>query len=561
MDRRTFLTSALGATGALALGSCQQRGGPRAVDTAPAGTPPPAPRPTLRLAGDDNGFPSPFAYQRGGGYVQMSYIYDTLLWKDASGELIPWLARDFQGSPDGLTYTFRLRDGITWHDGRPLTAEDVAFSFTYFAAQQLSPTVIVQPVPDIAEVRATDERTVQFRLRNPVATFLQFGGAGAVPIVPRHIWSSIQDAAKASDPQLLVGSGPYRLESYTPGEGAYLYSAYDDYFLGTPFVARIENRPVGDELTALRAGELDQAGSSGVRPDALAPFRDDPSFEILEAPTGVSTLSLYWNLSRGGALADVRFRRACALAIDRNDMVTRLFGGNGVRGNPGWIPPGNPFHVEVEQYAFDPAAANRLLDEAGFTRPGPAGARRGPNGQPLRFELLVAGRPPPAVELVVRALGAVGVELMPQALDTPTFNQRVIAGNTEMSLIGSGGMNSDLAPDYLRLVYSSQTKLTQHAQGYRNPEVDRLTQEQLQTLDESKRKEIVARIQHLVASDLPLLPLFYPDSFTVYRKEAFDQWYYTPGGVAGVIPTVNNRQVLVTGRQAGLEIRPFTRGG
>ena len=127
--------------------------------------------------------------------------------------------------------------------------------------------------------------------------------------------------------------------------------------------------------------------------------------------------------------------------------------------------------------------------------------------------------------------------------------------DVELSLIGSGGMNSDLAPDYLRLVYNSKTRLAQHAQGYVNPEVDDLTQRQLATLDEGERKKIVARAQELIARDVPILPLLYPDSYTMFRKATFDQWYVTPGGVAGVVPTANNKQAFVTGTKTGTKVR------
>lgn len=122
-----------------------------------------------------------------------------------------------------------------------------------------------------------------------------------------------------------------------------------------------------------------------------------------------------------------------------------------------------------------------------------------------------------------------------------------------MSLIGFGGMNSDLAADYLRLIYSSKTKIAQHAQGYENPAVDRLCQEQLTTLDTGRRKQIVGRIQQLVAGDLPLLPLIYPTSLAIVSKKAFGSWYYTPGGVAGVVPTVENKHAFVFGRKQGLK--------
>ena len=119
VSRRAFLRGSAAGAAALYLDACGSSSG---VSSG-----------TVRLAGGTFGFPSPFAYIAGPGYVQMSYIYDTLLWKDGSGRLLPWLARSVRRSRDGLTYTFRLRDRVRWQDGRPLSADDVAFTFEYFA--------------------------------------------------------------------------------------------------------------------------------------------------------------------------------------------------------------------------------------------------------------------------------------------------------------------------------------------------------------------------------------------------------------------------------------------
>ena len=122
-----------------------------------------------------------------------------------------------------------------------------------------------------------------------------------------------------------------------------------------------------------------------------------------------------------------------------------------------------------------------------------------------------------------------------------------------MSIIGSGGLHG--YPDYLRRTYSSRTQNTQHAQGYVNPEVDSLADQQLVTLDETERKRVVARIQEMIARDLPLLPLYYPDNLYIFKKPAFDQWYFTPGGFAGNIPVAANKHAFVTGVRSGTEIR------
>lgn len=110
----------------------------------------------------------------------------------------------------------------------------MAFTFEYFRSQTVPPQVIVQPLPEIDEVRATGDHTVELQLTSPLVTFFGFSGVGSVLIVPQHVWSGIQEAAAATDPAVLKGSGPYRLESYDRGAGAYLYSAHDEYFVGGP---------------------------------------------------------------------------------------------------------------------------------------------------------------------------------------------------------------------------------------------------------------------------------------------------------------------------------------
>lgn len=546
MTRRTFARASAGAAAGLYLAGCGSSRSPGEG--------------TVRLAGGFFGFPSPFADIAGPGYVQMSLIYDTLLWTDSTGRLLPWLARDVRRLAGGRIYRFELRPGTRWHDGRPLTAEDVAFTFEYFRSQPLGPLVVAQPA-GVKDARALDDLTVEVELEIPAVTFLR-SVAGAVPIIPKHIWSTIDDAPRAQSRSVLVGSGPYRLDSYSPGEGSYLFLANDRYFLGRPFMRRIELVPVDDELVALQAGEIDSANTpaEGVGEDALAPFRADSRYGIVESSGGFS-FPLIWNLGRGGALADVRFRRACALAIDRQAIVDRLLGGNGVPGNPGFLPPDHPFHVPTEQYGFDPRAAQRLLDAAGYSRSSPSGVREDPAGVPLQFEILTGNSPiPPMLDLLTESLRAIGVELKPRSVDLPTLFGRLQEGSDEIALSlypGPGGMAPNADPDTLRTFYSSRIMgRLQGAQGYSDQRFDRLAERQLVTADRAERMRLIAAMQEIVARDLPALPLYYPKLFNAFRRDVFDRWYYTPGGFAGGLPGVDNKQVLITGSTTGLKIRP-----
>lgn len=551
MDRRTFLRTSLGGAAFLAVASCtksSKSGTETSGGSNRASLSAPSPRPTVRISGStiDFGLPSPFSSTAGPGYQLMVLVYDTLLQEDPDTKMLPLLAQGYQRSPDGLTYTFTLRDGMRWQDGQPLTVDDVVFTYKYFMSQTLSPQLVARPT-DVVDARATDARTVEIRLDKPAVTFPRYV-AGQLPIVPRHIWSTIADAAKAQDTSVLVGSGPYRLESYTRGEGTYLFTANDDYFLGKPFVKRIEQRPQSDDLSALLANEIDVGATDifGVPTDTLAQFRADKAFGIQEAKA-IIAIPLRFNLTKGPALADVRFRQACARAINRGDIVQRLTKGNSIPGNPGYLPPTNPYYVPVEQYPFDPAGANRMLDDAGYAR-GPGGVRQGPDGKPLRYTLTVVSGIPAVLELVTRDLKNIGVDLTPKQV--PLIS---LLGSLDYDVaIGfDGDISGTSDPDHLRLVYSSKSGTFQHPTGYANPRMDDLAERQVVTLDDAERRRLVGEIQGLAAQDVPVLPLYYPTEYSIFRRAVFDQW--SEGNAL-----TEQKRNLMTGLKSGLKIRPST---
>ncbi len=563
LDRRTFLRASVWAAAGVVLAGCTGgagSGGPpgdvdgQAVEGASLA---PLPRPTLRMGGGAFGFPSPFGYGTAIGYRQMSLLYDTLLWKDGNGQLLPWLAASFERSPDGRTYTFELRQNVRWHDGRPLTADDVVFTFNYYSEHTLGPLVVVVPHGNLS-VQAAGPTRVRIQLDRPAVTFPEYVAA-AVPIVPRHIWSAVKDPGAAQDTALLIGSGPYRLSSYGGDQGPLAFDAHDDFFLGRPFVRRVQEAPVADELTGLLSGGIDTGTTNvtGARPEVLAPFRASGRFGVLDHPNGF-TFPLFWNIARGGILADVRFRRACAMAIDRDDLVRRLTGGNGSPGNPGFLPPSNPFHAPVEQYRYDPSGAQALLDEAGYRRADSSAVRSDPKGRPLRFELLFPSMLTPVAQVVINGLRQVGIELRPRGVEIgPALFARKFAGDYDMAITlypGPSGPGPNADPDLLRSLFSSQTaKGLNSADGYSDTEFDDLAERQLQAFQTADRRALVARMQEILARDLPVLPLYYSTLFQIFRKSVLGQWYWTPGD----FPVgAYNKQLFLTGLRQGLRIRP-----
>src|SRR5262245_32009901 len=184
----------------------------------------------LTFSGGAYGYPSPFAYLRGAGLIMCSYVFDTLLWQDSTGEPIPWLAKEWSHSPDGLEWRFTLRDSAKWQDGKPVTAEDVKFSFDYVTTGAAASISRLGPSLDLKEVATDGPNTVVVRLNKPTAVFEE-DVAMRLFIIPQHIWSTVTDPAKFQEPNAVVGSGPYKLETFDEAAGSYLFTANDAFYL------------------------------------------------------------------------------------------------------------------------------------------------------------------------------------------------------------------------------------------------------------------------------------------------------------------------------------------
>ncbi|MBI5301743.1 MAG: diguanylate phosphodiesterase [Chloroflexi bacterium] len=552
MTRREFLQLVgLSTTGLIVASCAPQTVAPTAAPAKPAIA---KSVPVIRLVGGDNGYPTPFAYVRGPGYIRMSFIFDQLVWKDSQG-YIPWLATEWKSVEDGKRWTFTLRDSVKWQDGQPFTADDVIFTFQYSKSQPaLSP--LVRGLEFITEIRKTDANHVEFVFSRPYAPFL-VNIAGATPIIPKHIWEKVSDPLKFTTPEALLGSGPYKLISYDKATGAYLYEANNNFFLGKPHVQRIELVPVADGLVALQQGTVDVAGlptDTGVPDDVIAPFQK-PEFGILSAP-GEWNPVIHFNMSKGAPYNDVKFRQAWAYAIDRAEMVKRLLFGRGEPGVPVYLAPSNPwFNRNVEQYKFNLDKAKTLLESAGYKDVNGDGVRENPDGKPFRVPLIFDSNGFVRLAEMVRDMlktAGIAVELKP--VDRATMDASTSSGNYDVAITYYGGLGGD--PDTMRQNFSSKStsKSFSRALGYSNPRFDELADQQLATTDEAKRQALVMEMQVILAQDVPVLPIYYPTRNEIHRKAIFDNWYYTPNGIASGVPQTWNKQVFVTGQKTGTTI-------
>lgn len=570
LSRRRFLGGA-GAT--LATGSLmaliQSCGDDDDGDAGNQATPPPgtsgtpAAAPTsapsradrLRMAGGQWGHVSPFAYNRGPGLAHSLFGFDTLTWKDATGEVIPWLSPKWEMAPDGLRYTYTIREKAAWHDGTPLTAEDVAFTFDYFInGPGRKAAGIVGQISFIDKVTVSGTNALEVSLKEPYAPF-DVLVAGRMPILPKHIWSSVDDPAKYRDARALVGSGPFRIDSVDETAGAYRYVANADFYLGRPAVGALEFVPAADELLSLERGELD-AGSppteDGVPEGALKPFEDQKTWGSLDGD-GEWARSLHINMAKPFPFNDRQFRQAVAYAIDRKDIVKRLLLGVGEPGSLGGLAPSHPMiNKELPTYDLDVAKARALLDGIGLKDTNGDGFRELPDGSKFEPELQTSTRySPKAAELVKEYLRAAGIDVKVTSLNSNTADDNAAKGNYELSLVGYGGFGGD--PDALRTRFSANVKSQSfsRAVGYANARFEELAAKQLGAVKADERAVMVREMQGMIAEDVPIIPLYLPKRILLYRREVFEAWYYTPGGIFGGYPGVLNKHAFTTGRKSG----------
>ncbi|HEX2193958.1 MAG TPA: ABC transporter substrate-binding protein [Candidatus Limnocylindria bacterium] len=470
----------------------------------------------VRFAWADVGVPTPFRVSTAGpgGPVLLTLLYDTLTWKDDRG-IIPWLASRWEVSPDGRDYTFILVPGARWQDGQPVTTQDVAFTFDYYARHpyRWMSTAMVEAA------EALDAAHVRVRLKEAYAPFLE-EVAGVAPILPSHVWAQVDDPSTFDGAGASLGSGPFRLAEYRAAEGAYRLSANPDYFAGRVVVGELQqlNTAAETRVLAVRQGELELAhttdGSVG------AALKGDSRVKVLETEP-LSVVRLAVNTARP-PLDRREVREAIAYALDRARIAAVVTKAPPVVGRDGVVPPGSPW--------FDPQAASRAFD--------PARSRALLGGQRHTLELIAdpMDREP---ELMQPMLEAVGISLVVRRADAKTRTQLLREGRFQLGQLQHIGVGGD--PDFLRRWYTGQ-ETNDFAQGFTfvDERYAQLAAAQAAALDPARRRELVWRMQTILAEQLPTIVLYYRRFYWVYdsaRYRPMNTW----GGLMNGIPLVQNK--------------------
>jgi len=427
-------------------------------------------------------------------------IFNGLTRKNEKFEPVADLAESFDSSPDYQVFTFRLRSGIKFHDGRPLTSRDVKYTFDTMMAKGFASDKKGEFVESLAFIEASDPQTVIFRCHRPFPGF-------ANAIIPVGIIPEGSGDQQAKRP---VGTGPFKFEDYAEDQEVVL-AAYEGYFEGRPTVNRLRVKIVPDNSTReseLRKGSVDLAINADFEPATVESLEKAEGIKVVKTDgTNIAHLAFYLP---DPILKDQRVRQAIAYGIDRDAIIRDLLKGQARPANSILPPSQWAYEPAAASYHYDPARAKQLLDEAGKTA----------EGDKPRFKVAIKTRTTSIsrkiAEVMQEQLRRIGVEIEAQSVEPQKWLQDVSDGNFQIyyNVLVGGNQSTDI----FRLVYDAKSvpKNGQNRMRYGNPQVDKLLAESL-TATRERQKEIFSEVQKTLAVELPQIYLWYPATIAVYR--------------------------------------------
>lgn len=397
-------------------------------------------------------------------------------------DLLPDLVEKFESSSP-TKYTFHLRKGVLFHDGRELTASDVKFT--------------LESVLDPSSIRILDPLTLEITLKEPFSPFLSVLTLGIVP------------AGRGAE----IGTGPFQLESFRPNAWVRL-KKNGAYFRDPPKVEKLVFRIIPDDnlrILELKNHRIDLL-QNNVPPSLLGLLREDPDL-LIEKTEGMNETYLGMNLKKT-PLNKRQVRQAIAHALDLPSLMEYRMAGMARRATGVIAPLHWAYEPEVKSVPFDPKKSRDLLDEAGF--PDPDGG-----GPAARFSLTYKTSTKKdrigLARQIARYLQDVGIEVKILPLEWGAFFRDVNAGDFELYSLTWVGVTE---PDIFYHAFHSAEKPPAGGNrgGYANPEVDRLTEKGRRAMDRSERKGIYSVVQKILAADLPAIPLWYEENFAVFSR-------------------------------------------
>lgn len=448
--------------------------------------------------------------------LTLPYLFDTLVTRQKDGKFVPHLAESWDVAPDHLSITMKLRQGVKFHDGTPLTSEAVVFTFDRFKKVG-SKSPIAANIQEIAAVEVVDPQTVRFRFQQPNASIWS---TLAMPYSSILNPAAVTAAGEAMGDNP-VGTGPFKMGEWKRGVSITLVRN-PDYQWGP---SEAENKgPVkfdklvyklipdaSTQLAALQSGDVDVIFIN--EPSQLTRLEKDKSVHV--EPVNLDSLIYLGYNSAKAPFDDARVRRALSHAVDKSEIVNTALGGLGMEAGTPLPPSLLGYNKDLAQYgqAYDPAKAKSLLVEAGFVQGADGGWQK--DGKKLSGKLLTSNRAPnETIATVLQSqLKAIGVPVEIQQLDSAAVMKASTEGAFDL-ILWRYDWND---PDALNIYLSSKRIRQTNRVFYSNKQADELLDRGLREFDPEKRSQIYQEAQKIILTDAPWQPLYHPMEGMVAR--------------------------------------------
>jgi len=514
---------------------------------------------------------NPFLGIEAESYEMWALTYDYMItysMKDMSPE--PGLAKSWETSDDGLTWTFDIRAGVLWSDGEPLTASDIAFTYNRIIDGGPEASTWGSYLTSVTAAEAPDDTTVVLTLEKPNAVLPLL----PIPIVPEHVWSGLDEKAvktyqaEPTDGQPVVGSGPFRLVEGTAGGSTYRFERNPDYWQGGSYVDEVVFRvyKAADPMVqALEKGEIDFAeGITALQVRSLegkegitAQNGDSPGFDEIAFNTGAVDTETDAPIGDGHeALKDPAFRYALQFAIDRDLIIERAYQGAGepgdtiipaVYGDYHWTPP------EEDAPVFDLDKADELLTEAGYTR-GSDGSRLMPDGSDFgKLRLFARSESTTSstvMDFFAEWLGELGIDSETTVMESNKLTNVIIDGEYDAF---EWGWYVEPDPDSLLAYLVCDQRGVWNDSWWCSAEYDELYTQQNGESDDATRQDLVKQMQELYYYNAPYLVTAETSIAEAYRS---DRWACLqpqpdPGGILLIQYGIHNYLSIRPADEAG----------
>lgn len=445
-------------------------------------------------------------------------MFNTLVKKNEQFDYVGELASDVNRSDDGLTFTFTLRDGVKFHDGRAFSSADAKYTLDLLLASNFAKSASFfegtgqDKRSYIKAVDAPDPKTLVVTLNKPWVGLLS--NLVAIPIIANDSYES-----QKTHP---MGTGPFKFINYDNSQQVCDLEAFAEYWEGAPKLQLVRVRVLPDmnQMQAeLQAGRVDIAPMpTSLSPDAVKRLEQDPNLQV-KSFNGSNVVLLTINTT-APPLDNVKVRQAIAYGIDRQNMISNLLMGYGEVAHS-IIPEESWAYSPGQTYSYDPAMAKRLLDEAGFRDPDGDGPRMRFD-KPIRYGVSgssIAGRNYSVV--VQNQLKEVGIPIEIQTYEGTTLFDEMRRGNFHVAYSQWVGGNQD--PIFYKDLFATseiptETRSARNRSRYSNPELDRLVEEAVNTFDRQRARELYVRIQEIVSRQVPVFPWWYQANIVIARN-------------------------------------------